>query len=160
MATATDVLDAVARKHSRCALIREVTVTDPEADRYGDTNAWAENGRVGPMPAFAPTFRRIDGLLLDGGGTRTAIEVKISRSDFARESEEKRRPWRKITHRFVYATPVGLLQRYEIPDGCGLWEVDEAGRVHVSVRARINRDPEPIPHQVLVALAYRLKKEG
>ncbi|WHU45148.1 hypothetical protein QNM97_13915 [Gordonia sp. L191] len=155
MPTATDVLDAVARKYSRCALIREVCVTDAEAIERLD--AWRQDEWLSsPRPA-TPTMRRIDGLLLDGGGRRTAIEVKISRSDFARESEEKRRPWRKITHRFVYATPAGLLQRYEIPDGCGLWEVGEAGRVHVSVRARINRDPEPIPHQVLVALAYRLK---
>ena len=64
------------------------------------------------MPEYdgTPVYRRIDGLMFDGGATRTAIEVKISRADFLRESEEKRRPWRKITHRFVYATPVGLLK--------------------------------------------------
>ena len=107
------------------------------------------------IPAWT---RRIDGLMLDGGGTRTAIEVKISRSDFLRETEEKRRPWRKITNRFIYATPAGLLKPAEIPDGCGLWEVD-GNTVRIVKRAKSNPKPEPIPHQVLVALAYRLNRK-
>ncbi|WP_214514949.1 hypothetical protein [Rhodococcus sp. WY5] len=84
--------------------------------------------------------------------------MKISRADFLRESEEKRRPWRKITHRFVYATPVGLLRPEEIPDGCGLWEID-GNAVRIIKRARSNPEPEPIPHQVLVAFAYRLNRK-
>lgn len=168
----TEVLDAIARKHSGCALVREVVVEDserrgaqralyktqhpgfaekywPEAEDYTE-----DHGRI--LDTHKP-FRRIDALMLDGGGTRTAIEVKISRADFLRETEEKRRPWRKITNRFVYATPAGLLKPVEVPDGCGLWEVDERG-VRIVKRAKSNPTPDPIPHQVLVALAYRLNR--
>lgn len=161
---ADGILDAIARKHSRCALIREVTVTDPEAKSASDEWWTRHRGRnfgqdpSDPYPGVTWT-RRIDGLLLDGGGTRTAVEVKVSRADFARESDAKRDPWRRITNRFVYATPVGLLNPPEIPEGCGLWEIADDGRVYVRVRARINREPEPIPHQVLVALAYRLNRQ-
>ena len=155
---ATAVLDAVARKHSGCALVREVVVGDDEADRFAAADAWSDGGRVGPMPGFEPTFRRIDALMFEGGGTRTAIEVKISRADFLRETDAKRRPWRKITNRFVYATPAGLLKPEEIPDGCGLWEVD-GNAVRIVKRAKSNPTPDPIPHQVLVALAYRLNRK-
>jgi hypothetical protein len=154
---AAEILDAVARKHSDCALIREVLVTDPEADRFAAADAWSAAGRPGRMPRFEPTARRIDGLLFDGGQSRTALEVKISRSDYLRETDAKRRMWRAITNRFVYVTPTGLLRAEEIPDGCGLWEVDDNGRVSIVRRARVNKSPEPIPHQVLVAIAYRLK---
>ncbi|MFI8660752.1 MmcB family DNA repair protein [Rhodococcus qingshengii] len=157
---ATAVLDAIARKHSSCALLREITVTDHDVvDPMRD--AWKQWKPGNPMPPDydgTPVYRRIDGLMLDGGATRTAIEVKISRADFLRETEEKRRPWRKITNRFVYATPAGLLKPEEIPDGCGLWEVD-GNAVRIVKRAKSNPKPEPIPHQVLVALAYRLNRK-
>jgi hypothetical protein len=155
---ATEVLDAIARKHSGCALLREVTVTDRDIVDPA-REAWKQWRPGDPMPEYdsAPVYRRIDGLMLDGSSTRTAIEVKISRTDFLRETEEKRRPWRKITNRFIYATPAGLLKPEEIPDGCGLWEVD-GNTVRIVKRAKSNPTPEPIPHQVLVALAYRLQR--
>lgn len=106
--TATEILDSIARRYPNSALIREVVVGDPDCDRFAAADEWAANGRQGKMPPFEPTFRRIDGLLIDMGQTRTAIEVKISRSDFLRETDAKRRVWR---------------------------------------------------HQVLVALAYRLKRQ-
>lgn len=157
--TATAVLDAIARKYPNCALLREITVTDRDVvDPMRD--AWKEWKPGDQMPEYdgSPVYRRIDGLMLDGSSTRTAIEVKISRSDFLRETEEKRRPWRKITNRFIYATPAGLLKPEEIPDGCGLWEVD-GNTVCIVKRAKSNPTPDPIPHQVLVALAYRLNRK-
>jgi hypothetical protein len=160
---ATAVLDAIARKHSDCALVREVTVLD--RDTESDCDAWSERHKARgyvvdpndpyPMPVWT---RRIDGLMFDGSSTRTAIEVKISRADFLRETEEKRRPWRKITNRFIYATPAGLLTPDEIPDGCGLWEIDDSA-VRIVKRAKSNPKPDPVPHQVLVALAYRLSRK-
>lgn len=168
----TQILDAIARKHSKCALVREVVVEDQErraaqrafykhqhpgfgAKYFPDAEEYDEekHGRI--LDTHKP-FRRIDGLMLDGGGTRTAIEVKISRADFFRETDEKRRPWQKITNRFVYATPAGLLRPDELPDGCGLWEVNGHGAVTIARKALSNKTPDPIPHQVLVALAYRL----
>lgn len=154
---ATAILDAIAYKHSGCAMVCEVSIVDADADRFAGADAWSAGGRVGPMPAFEPTSRRIDALMFDGTRTRTAIEVKVSRADFLRETDAKRRPWRKITHRFVYATPAGLLKPEEIPDGCGLWEVDGSA-VRIMKRSKLNPKPDPIPHQVLVAFAYRMQR--
>ncbi|AXH49016.1 hypothetical protein SEA_CRATER_57 [Gordonia phage Crater] len=154
MTSAVDVLDAIALKYSTCALLREVSVTDQHA--LAAREHCRRTGDYSTYPGETVWLRRIDGLLLEGTQLRTAIEVKVSRADFLRESDAKRDPWRRITNRFVYATPKGLLSAEEIPDGCGLWEVED-GDVRVAVRARINRDPDPVPHQVLVNLAYRLK---
>jgi hypothetical protein len=173
VSTAEQILDAIAWKHSKCALLREVVVEDAErraaqqalykhqhpgfgAKYYPDAEDYIEDKHGRILDTHRP-FRRIDGLMLDGGGTRTAIEVKVSRSDFLRETEAKRRPWQKIVNRFVYATPPGLLRPEEIPTECGLWEVDDSGAVTIVRRAKANKNPDPIPHQVLVALAYRLK---
>src|SRR5690606_5615505 len=95
---------------------------------------------------------------------RTAVEIKVSRADFRRETEEKRRAWRAITNRFVYAAPVGLISRDELPAGCGLWEFDPeaVGRYRsqhgltAAAKAKVNKEPRPLPQQVLTALAYRV----
>lgn len=169
---ATAVLDAIAHKYSSCAMVREVVVEDSErraaqrafykaqnprfVEKYwpGTEDFTEDHGRI--LDTHKP-FRRIDALMFDGGGTRTAIEVKISRADYLRETDAKRRPWRKITHRFIYATPAGLLKPEEIPDGCGLWEVTDRG-VRIVKRAKSNKKPDPIPHQVIVAFAYRIQR--
>lgn len=166
MSTAEQIIAAIARKYSDCALLREVVIFDElaEAEIEQATAEWWQRRRergnttdpADPFPQGVWT-RRIDGLLFDGNQSRTAIEVKVSRADFLRETDEKRRAWRAVTHRFVYATPVGLLRPDEIPDGCGLWEVHPDGSVAIAKKARGNKTPEPIPQRVLVALAYRLK---
>jgi hypothetical protein len=158
---AGDILDAIRYKHSRAAIVDEIVVNDNEVEAL--VAAWrARNprGQEYPEDPYPETVwtRRIDALMFDGNQSRTAIEVKVSKADFRRETDEKRRAWRKITHRFVYATPEGLLDPSEIPDGCGLWEVGHAGKVRVVVRAKSNKSPDPIPHQILVALAYRLQR--
>src|SRR5690606_15212995 len=57
--------------------------------------------------------RRIDARIVASTG-RTAVEIKVSRADFRRETEEKRRAWQAITNRFVYAAPVGVISRDEL----------------------------------------------
>lgn len=140
--SAAQIVRAISRKHSRDALLREIQLNDPEAD--GTSSAQA---------------RRIDILLFNGNQSRTAVEVKVSRADFFRDTLEKRAPWMAVVHRFVYATPPGLVRLEEVPEGCGLWEVS-GGAVSVVKKARINHDPSPLPQQVLVAMAYRLNRAG
>lgn len=160
--TASGILDRIARAHPRCALIREVVVDDEIAwSQYRaalaaltPTELKAGASIHVPLPM---TRRRVDGLLLKGSATRTAIEVKISHRDFRRESTSKRGVWQRITHRFVYAAPPGVIDPDEIPDGCGLWLVD-ADAITIAKRATINPEPDPLPYQVTVALAYRLRK--
>lgn len=134
---ASGIVRAIRRKHVGAALLEEVSVSDPN--------------RVDPMAAWG---RRID-LLIWRSGQRTAVEVKISRADFRRDTAEKRDVWRRHAHRFIYATPVGLLTPDEVPAGCGLWEVDEFGDVRVVVRAKVNHDALPLPEHAVQGLAYR-----
>lgn len=77
------------------------------------------------------TVRMIDVLLCRNWASgpvpyeRVAVEVKVSRGDFFRDTDEKRAPWRLLAHRFVYAAPEGMLTPADIPSGCWLIEVSE-----------------------------------
>jgi len=148
--TADDILAAIRRANPKYPLLTELVLTDVDRDRgNGDLRK-----------------RRIDGLLIGPRGQRTAIEVKVSRQDFLRETEAKRRPWIRCSHRFVYAAPKGLLRANEIPKGIGLWEVSLTAKAKtgfvsiyeltVAKRCIINKNPDPVPDQLFAALAYRL----
>lgn len=102
-------------------------------------------------------IRRIDGLMLESG-KYTAIEIKVSRADFKRDTEEKRRMWRSITHRFVYAVPKGLVDPSEVPTYAGLWEYDPSDpytSIKSVKRAVTNKQCLPLPQQVVTAMFYR-----
>lgn len=105
--------------------------------------------------AMTPHVRYIDVLLIGPPSSkpaheRIAIEVKISRADFRRDTAEKREWWQALGHRFAYATPKGLITATELPPGCGLIEVERVERdtarplVGWTVRApRRTDEPEP-----------------
>lgn len=64
------------------------------------------------------------------GFRATSYEIKVSRSDFNRDSEEKQEGTLRYSDRFFYVTPSGLLEKREIPEWAGLLEWDgEAWRV-------------------------------
>lgn len=190
-AVASDILAAIRRKHFNDAVVREVVIDDPfeaavrrrheieRARAYGAGHAeriadrYARQGKAvaddvpegwsyrGSIPR-----RRIDALILTGSMT-TAVEIKVTRSDFRRENDAKRRAWRAVTNRFIYAAPVGVIPIDEVPKGCGLWEFDASkvqptrwGHALTSVvRAISNPDPLPMPRQILVAMAYRVSRQ-
>lgn len=186
--SAATLLAALRKKHSGDAVVREVVIDDPfefairhraqieHARTYGEHRAEREEARLrarGSVIAEAVPVgwdirtskpqRRIDALIVASTGT-TAVEIKVTRADFRRDTEEKRRAWRAITNRFVYLVPKGLVTPEEVADGCGLWEFDPATHgVHhwqhgiASVkRATKNKAPDPLPFQVTRALAYRV----
>lgn len=170
----TDVLEAVHRKYPNAAIVHELVVDDSEyRDAYRASyarhspqfaaNYWPDAPRYteehGIYLESAKPTRRIDALMMVGT-QRTAIEVKVSRADFKRDTELKRGPWAKICHRFVYVVPKGLVTADEVAQGCGLWEVEEGGRVTVTKRATVNKEPQDLPNQVILALAYRAMKTG
>jgi hypothetical protein len=76
----------------------------------------------------APTVRRIDFLLMrisrrsKPRHERIALEVKVTRADFKRDTAEKRAAWFAVSDRFAYVAPVGMIQPEEVPEGCGLIE--------------------------------------
>lgn len=147
------VLDAVAAAHRDAAIVREVVISD---------HLWDER-----LAESAPT-RRIDALMFNSL-QRTAIEVKVTLADWKRDSYRKRAPWAAVTNRFVFVVPKELHDKVAGQYGthnldvwdCGVWTVDEDGRVQVVKKARVRPHPEPLPQHVVQALAYRaVKREG
>ncbi|SKM38880.1 Uncharacterised protein [Mycobacteroides abscessus subsp. massiliense] len=145
---AADVLAALRKHHRDAALVPEVVIHD-------DHPIWAEL----PDGHGQPYTRRIDALMFDSL-ERTAIEIKVSKADAAKETWEKVQPWRRVCHRFVYAVPAGLIEHPPVY-GCGLWWIHDPtpmyphGRVEVRRKVSINKTPEQLPQHVIQALAYR-----
>lgn len=71
---------------------------------------------------------RIDFLAINPGpatGNRaTSYEIKVSRSDFRRDSHKKQRGARLYADEFYYIAPVGIIPHEEVPDWAGLMEVE------------------------------------
>ena len=68
--------------------------------------------------------RRVDFWTLapteSAGFQAVAFEVKASRSDFKRDTDEKQRWARLYSNRFYYVVPEGLIDRSEVPSWAGL----------------------------------------
>lgn len=136
--TADNVLDILEKK-AKGAFVRELGIHEP-------------NG-----------IRRVDALDFSSA-MRTAFEVKVSRSDWRRECEEKRSAWKSVTHRYIYVCPEGVIPVSEAPEDCGLWWVcmdpvpgtDRMNpRLEVMRKAPKNPDPLDIPWRVTMNLCYR-----
>lgn len=97
--------------------------------------------------------RRIDALVFEGN-EKTAIEIKISRADFFRDTDMKRSAWQTHTDRFVYLTPQGLVKPEEVPHGCALWEYD-GQKISVVKRAKLNKEVKPFPISMVKYFAWR-----
>lgn len=146
---ANDVLDAVRRHHRDKAFVPEMVIGTRD---YAGYEAWLADPHGRTQPAQT---RRIDALMFDGP-QRTAIEVKVSRADVKRETWQKVAPWLDVTHRYIYAVPAGLIETGEVPHPqAGIWWVHDDGRVEVRRKAQVRKYPEPLPQQVITALAYR-----
>jgi hypothetical protein len=88
------------------------------------------------------------------------FEVKISRSDFLHEVKqpEKRLAGMAVSRAFYFATPLGMVDPEEIPEGCGLVGVDMALRCHKIVPAPV-RDIEA-PSWTFAAIIAREPNGG
>jgi hypothetical protein len=151
---ASDVLAAIRAANPGQAIVHEVVIHD---------SLWSERD------GLSKPIRRIDALMFHSL-QRTAIEIKVSKADLIRDTYRKRAPWAAVTHRFIYAMPLELFESitnwgqlytdtgFDIY-GCGVWTVDEAGRVKTARKAIVNHHPEPLPQQVVQSLAYRAAKQ-
>ncbi len=142
---ASEILAAVVAWHGHSAFVPEITINDHFAAAHNDGL---------PIAEHVSTSRRIDALMFDSL-QRTALEIKVSRADAARETWHKVDPWRRVTHRFVYVTPAGLIDRPPV-SGTGLWWVHDDGKIEVIRKASINRYPDPLPQHVVQTMAYRI----
>lgn len=139
--TADFILDAIRSKYPDAAIVPELSIEDE----------WMNPHDQGEHAYL----RRIDALMFQTL-IRTAIEIKVTKPDFGRDTFWKRRPWDRVTHRFVYVVPHDL--DVMAPHGCGLWKVDESGRISVVKNAIVSKTPDPLPQAVVQRLAYRAAK--
>ena len=152
--TAEDVLKAIKRKHSGTAIVPELSIEDYDLPDSGEQTTSLDMS-LSEMPDEHKYIRRIDALMFDSL-VRTAIEIKVTKEDFYRDTYWKRRAWKNVTHRFVYAVPHYL--DVMSPHGCALWKVQEDGSIKVIKKAIMNNTPDPLPQTVIQRLAYRAMK--
>ena len=74
----------------------------------------------------------------DGNYERISYEIKTSRGDFLKEIKDpsKREFGMSISNHFYFITPPGLIATEEVPEGCGLVELSEKGKLITKVQAR------------------------
>lgn len=144
--TADDVLEALRRSYSP----RDGWVTAAEVC------VGTGNGAIEIDGSIYSAAQRIDLYALNAWRSakfeRVAFEVKVSRSDLLAElrDSDKRAAAMALSNRFYFAVAPGVVDDREIPDDCGLIQVD--GRGCVTVRKAPWRDtPEP-PIQFVASL--------
>lgn len=162
------LITALRYKFPKAAVIPEVTIPDQEQQLKERTfhaqrsryykKAYDKKGLTydGSLDDYDPSqspFRRIDALIFEGD-KRTAVEIKISRADFKRDTLAKRSAWMRHTDRFVYLVPQGLITVDEVPEGCGLWEYAN-GVITVTKKAKINKEVQPFPEEMVKYFAWR-----
>ena len=81
------------------------------------------------------------------GLTRTAFEIKVSRSDFLSEIQNpQKHAWcRESFHYFFFVAPKGIIQVEELPDGVG-WLYPRGSQLCTGRQARINDNPKLDDH--------------
>lgn len=141
---ADDILNALRKAWPTAAIVPELTISD----EHELANLYASEGHDSLQ-------RRIDALMIDKQ-IRTAIEIKVSRADARRETWAKIRPWKRVTHRFLYAVPAGLIETSPVIDASiGLVWVHPDGAIEWRRKCKINHVPEPLPGIVVERLARR-----
>lgn len=130
----------------------------------GEGTAYIEEFRAGTGYA-AGSERYLDawaiGCYPSGGMVKTAIEIKISRSDFKREIRKpaKRDSALRISNEFYFAGPKGMILESELPEECGLIEVCSlTGKASITHEAPFRETC--VPSWIFVAsLARRASKQ-
>ena len=104
--------------------------------------------------------RRADALVVGRGNeTAIAIEIKVSKQDYKHEIEdsEKRALALELSSQYYFATPQGMIRPDEIPEECGLMELDKGGMIRVTVAAP-HRRPGECTWRLMGAVARALKR--
>ena len=148
------ILKAIKNKYPKAAIVPELTLEDTDLPDSGEV-VRTHNQSYAEIPDGHKFSRRIDALMFESL-IRTAIEIKVTKEDFKRDTYWKRRAWQAVTHRFIYVVPHTL--DVTAPHGCGLWKVHPSGRIEVVKKAIVNKVPESLPLKVVQRLAYRAMK--
>lgn len=146
------------KAQSGWSLIFEATLDD--LDQLDGKKPTKRNRRRAPEP----TRRRIDALLVRTAKSNKpyletiALEIKVSRADFRRDTPEKRRRWQQATDRFAYVAPHGLIAKEEVPEGCGLIEYYGSGVLNWTVKAPLTLRLKPGLLEDPDFMAYALRR--
>jgi len=141
--TAARILGLLRERHSdpEWVFFSELATSGTNDTRYMDAfviNVWKSN-----------KFRRI------------AYEIKVSRADLMKEltkDPEKRLAAMKLSNLFFYVVPAGLVDKKEIPEGCGLIEANKGGlRTKLAAKYREVDDPN---FAFVARMVQRLKGYG
>jgi hypothetical protein len=124
----------------------------------GYRKSWAATGPEPDNPE-----QRIDAWAINcyesKGFEKIAFEIKVSRSDYLHEiaNPQKRYQAMNLCNRFYFAVPLGLVKVEELPEECGLVEVDESGNIKWTKRTPW-KDANSPTWSFLAALARRIIK--
>ena len=106
---------------------------------------WAFFGELRLGTGYADiSEKRIDAFVLNLWPSKNyrsiSFEIKISRGDFKKEVKDpmKRYPGMMISNEFYFVTPPSLISVDELPEYCGLMEVNEESKL-VTVRRAVYR---------------------
>jgi len=96
---------------------------------------------------FRGSTTRIDFWTLEttasAGFRTTSYEIKVSRQDYKRDTDEKQAGAIRHSDRFFYVTPPGLLTKAEIPDWAGLLEWDSEAWSVIKRAPKLEKAQEP-----------------
>lgn len=92
---------------------------------------------------------------------KIAFEVKVYRSDFLKELKDphKREPAFVVSNQYYFVTPKGMLMLSELPEDCGLMEVDEDGKIKTAKKAPTRKVDKP-PWTFVASLGRRVQQEA
>lgn len=127
-------------------------------NRY-DPPRWAGFSELRDATGFGAS-RSIDWFAINTypskGECYVAVEVKVSRGDFARELDNpnKRQLWESYCTETWFASPAGMIRPEEIPEGWGLLEAIGGGRIRAKVRAPQRASSKPDEH-LWISIARR-----
>lgn len=125
MTTANDLLELIKQRYAGDAHI----VLTEVADGTGWTQSrWIDAAVFGLWPSK--------------GLTRSAFEIKVSRSDFFHELQnaQKRKWCEECFHEFWFVAPDDVIQLSELPDGAG-WLHPHGDKLSIKRHARYNKTP-------------------
>lgn len=152
---AQDIIDALREKHN-VNYGREWAFFDEL--RVG-TGYRKYDSKKGGYESFNPE-QRIDAWAINlypsNNFERVAYEIKVSRSDYLNEikNSDKRRQALELSNRFYFITPQGLLNKDEIPNECGLMEVDVDSNIK-TIKKAPHRETDGLVWQFLCSIARR-----
>ena len=127
----------------------------------------ADWGRMEKDGSKTPKARIIDVYVVAVRGSEEAtaigFEIKVSRNDFVNEryKSKKYQAWLPYCDKFYFVCPKGLVTEYEIPEECGLIEVNRYGRGfqrNVIIEAPRRSISRP-PWHLMVRLIRRIYNE-